>query len=244
MFKKIKEKLELKQKLKTKIFATFFVMFFFSFSYAVPLTQASDITFNPSVAIPGAPRGQIQPTGIAQYIKAIYRYAIGIGAIVATVILMFGGIRWITAGGNSSAIDSAKSWIMASITGLLLLMFTYTILYLINPDLVNFKEINLQPVPEGEMVATEEPERNEIEEEDDQACLGASWGSSCESSYTGPHQCYNGECVGGIAEIGEPCGTQEGGTCMATSFYLCPSGYSWPGSGGRSCNGSKCCISD
>ncbi len=118
---------------------------------AKSVSDEAIIDFIPAVKIEGAPFGKIGSDGIGLYIRAIYRYAVGTGAIMATVLLMFGGIRWITAGGNSNSIDSAKSWIISSITGLLLLMFTYTILYLINPDLVKFSDIILKKVDEKEI---------------------------------------------------------------------------------------------
>ncbi len=144
MFKKLKGKC-----IKTsnvKLLTMFFIFLFASFTFIAPLVLASPIDFTPAIQIGEQQSGPVGPDGIAQYIKNIYRYSVGIGAIVATVLLMFGGIRWITAGGNSSSIDSAKSWIISSITGLLLLMFTYTILYLINPDLVHFSGIQLETV--------------------------------------------------------------------------------------------------
>lgn len=75
---------------------------------------------------------------IAQYITAIYKYALGIVGILATVVLMVGGIIWLTAGGSASRITEAKAWIGASLTGLIIALASYTILYQVNPNLVTF----------------------------------------------------------------------------------------------------------
>jgi hypothetical protein len=80
---------------------------------------------------------------IGQYIKAIYNYAIGVVGILAAIVLMFGGVLWLTAGGNPNRIENAKAWIGGSLTGLILALLSYLILYTLNPSLVNFQ--TMQP---------------------------------------------------------------------------------------------------
>ena len=84
---------------------------------------------------------KLQSTLLSKYIVPIYKYAIGIVGILAAVVLMFGGVLWITAGGNNERISSAKSWIAASLSGLVLALCSYMILYTVNPNLVEFKPI-------------------------------------------------------------------------------------------------------
>lgn len=81
---------------------------------------------------------------IGQYIAGVYQYAIGIVGILAAVVLMFGGIIWLTAGGSATQIGNAKAWIGASLTGLVIALCSYMILYLINPDLTIFKPLRIQ----------------------------------------------------------------------------------------------------
>ncbi len=80
---------------------------------------------------------------IGQYISSIYKYAIGIVGILAAVVLMIGGVMWIVAGGNATMIGEAKLWIGASLTGLIIALCSYVILYQVNPELVNFKSLKL-----------------------------------------------------------------------------------------------------
>ena len=80
------------------------------------------------------------------YIKAIYQYAIGIVGILAAVVLMFGGLLWLTAGGNTGQVTEAKEWIKASLTGLILALSSYMILYVVNPDLTIFQSLNIEKV--------------------------------------------------------------------------------------------------
>jgi hypothetical protein len=87
--------------------------------------------------------GVCQSTFLPKYIAGIYRYAVGIVGILATIVMMIGGIMWIVAGGNTSRIGEAKAWIGASITGLILTLCSYMILAQVNPALVNFNEVSL-----------------------------------------------------------------------------------------------------
>lgn len=104
------------------------------------------ITFEPQETIGNFTAGQsvvVDPGTIGSYIRAIYVYAVGIVGILATVVMMIGGIIYITSGGRSSSIEDAKLWIKASLTGLFLILFSYSILYLINPALTELRPLDI-----------------------------------------------------------------------------------------------------
>lgn len=81
---------------------------------------------------------------LAEYISGIYKYAVAIVSIIAIVMIMVGGLRWLTAGGNASAIGGAKEMISGAVIGLFLVLGSYTVLYTVNPDLVNFKNLQIK----------------------------------------------------------------------------------------------------
>ena len=80
---------------------------------------------------------------LARYIKAMYDYGIMIGGILAALMLMAGGIIWLTSAGDSGKVTKAKSIIAGSITGVVILMGAYFILNTINPDLVQMKGVEM-----------------------------------------------------------------------------------------------------
>jgi len=80
---------------------------------------------------------------LAEYIAAIYRYLVGAATILAIVMIMYGGFRWITAAGDAGKIGDAKKTIIGATVGLALALGSYAILNLINPDLVSFKSLRL-----------------------------------------------------------------------------------------------------
>ncbi|MFA4942657.1 MAG: pilin [Patescibacteria group bacterium] len=113
------------------------------------------IIFTPQVTIPGSSfqkNSQLSlasDTGpIAEYISAIYNYGVGIVGIVAALMLMLGGIIWLTAAGSSSKIEEAKSIIGSSLTGMALVITAVILLQTVNPDLVSFKPIQIDVVRE------------------------------------------------------------------------------------------------
>jgi len=109
----------------------------------------TNINFTPQVELGKFKKDVAVPvTGntLGEYILEIYKYAVGAVGIIATVVMMFGGILWIVAGGNAERISNAKSWIGAALTGLILVMTSYLILYTVNPKLVQFEPINIAKV--------------------------------------------------------------------------------------------------
>ena len=88
---------------------------------------------------------------IGEYIRAVYNYAIGIVGILAAVVLMWGGLLWLTAGGDQGKVTEAKAWIAASLTGLVIALSSWTILYVINPDLVAFNALKINDIEKVEL---------------------------------------------------------------------------------------------
>lgn len=108
-------------------------------------TQKKQVNFVPQVTIPGSEfiKGkdytiEDSTTTISKYVKAVYDYLLSIVGITAAIVLMVGGIMWLTAGGSSEKVSQAKSWISGSLTGMVLALTSYLILQTINPQLVSF----------------------------------------------------------------------------------------------------------
>ncbi|MFA4872242.1 MAG: pilin [Patescibacteria group bacterium] len=76
---------------------------------------------------------------LATYLAIWYGFIIGSVGILATVMIMWGGFKWLTSRGNATNISNAKENIWSAIIGLVLAFLSYTILYLINPALTVIK---------------------------------------------------------------------------------------------------------
>ena len=73
------------------------------------------------------------------YINSVYRYGISLIAILATAGIVYGGFRYMTSSGNEEAATSGKGAIMASLTGLVLALFSHMILQQLDPRLVELR---------------------------------------------------------------------------------------------------------
>jgi hypothetical protein len=83
--------------------------------------------------------GKREFANIGEFIQIIYRYAIIIAGILATVIIMIGGIRWTASGGNAERVKSAQKMISGSVIGLVLALLSFSLLAAINPATVNLR---------------------------------------------------------------------------------------------------------
>ncbi|PIW78866.1 MAG: hypothetical protein COZ99_04230, partial [Parcubacteria group bacterium CG_4_8_14_3_um_filter_48_16] len=102
---------------------------------------ADDITFTPQVTIPGtsdfANQKEIivSDSLIGDYISAFFNFAVPGTAILAVVMMMYGGVIWLTSGGSTERISQAKQYISGAISGMVLLLASYLILNTVSPDL-------------------------------------------------------------------------------------------------------------
>ena len=81
--------------------------------------------------INGDYRGQGQPTelfdGGAAIIPRLINLMLFIVGILAVIMLIWGGIRYTTSGGNANSVTAAKNTIMYAIIGLVIAIFAYAI---------------------------------------------------------------------------------------------------------------------
>jgi len=82
----------------------------------------------------------------ADYLSTVYKLAITIGALIAVVMLVTGGVRYMLSE-SFTDIDKAKTRIKNALWGLLILVGSFLILYTINPNLLNFSALNQSLIP-------------------------------------------------------------------------------------------------
>ena len=82
---------------------------------------------------------------LAEYMTATYSYLVGVGIIIGVILLMIGGIQWMTAGG-SGRVAQAKEKLQRATMGLGLILGSYIILHTINPDILSLQKLGIQVV--------------------------------------------------------------------------------------------------
>jgi hypothetical protein len=88
--------------------------------------------FKPIVPVPGITNGNAISLTFPEYVNRIFQLSISLSAILAVLVLIFGGFEYMTAeaaGGKSKGMERIRG----AITGLLLLLSVYIILNVINP---------------------------------------------------------------------------------------------------------------
>jgi len=60
-------------------------------------------------------------------IAYIIRVAMGMLGIVAVCIVLVGGFKWMTAGGNDDQVGEAKKWIFSGVIGLAVILSAYAL---------------------------------------------------------------------------------------------------------------------
>ena len=85
-------------------------------------------------------------TDVADYIRTIYTFGVSIIGVVATVMIMFGGMKWLLAAGSQSKIGDAKEIIISAVVGLVLALTSYLLLNTINPKLVTMSSIAVETI--------------------------------------------------------------------------------------------------
>lgn len=96
------------------------------------------VDYQPLVRIPGLPA-----TGgvtLSMYLVGLYNFLLSIVGIVAVMMMILGGVRYITAAGSESTIGDAKSMITNAIFGLALAILSWVIVSTINPDVLFVKQ--------------------------------------------------------------------------------------------------------
>jgi hypothetical protein len=75
-------------------------------------------------------------TDVRTTIAQIIRVAMGLLGIVAVVIILIGGFKWMTAGGNEEQVGEAKKWIFSGVIGLVIILSAYALASFIITQLV------------------------------------------------------------------------------------------------------------
>lgn len=97
--------------------------------------------------------GVISANFLGEYIAAVYKYLLGISVTIAIVMVMISGLEWSFSGGsimgtdNKASASRAQTRIRNALTGLVLLLSTYLILYTVNPNLITLKPVTLENIP-------------------------------------------------------------------------------------------------
>ena len=102
------------------------------------LAEVADTELNYFLVSP-IPGGDTSVKDFPQYVEFIIPFLLSFAAIAALVMFVVGGIQYMTGGMSPAILTNAKERISNAIFGLVIIVFSVTILATINPELVTLK---------------------------------------------------------------------------------------------------------
>jgi hypothetical protein len=115
--------------------------FLLSFYFLIPLASADTVSYTPiNPNIPGSKN----PSDPVDLVVGTYRFALMGAGLLAFGSILWGSIKYTTAGGNTATQGDARDQITQAFLGLGLLLGGYLILNTINPAIVSPSLFNLQ----------------------------------------------------------------------------------------------------
>ncbi len=91
-------------------------------------------------------KGILETNFISAYISGVYKFLIGASVTIAIVMVMIGGVQYVLAGASQQHVSKGKERIVNAISGLILLLSVYVILYTVNPELVLLRNLTLTTI--------------------------------------------------------------------------------------------------
>ncbi|MFH1559628.1 MAG: hypothetical protein ABIC19_03890 [Patescibacteria group bacterium] len=91
-------------------------------------------------------KNEENPSDVPSYIGNIYKFvSLAIG-IFAVVMFMVGGFQYLTSAGNTAAVAAAKETMIAALAGMIIVLTAYTLLRIINKNLVDLQELEIDKI--------------------------------------------------------------------------------------------------
>ena len=98
----------------------------FKFTLLQPLPTQDGETLNTDVTL-------------KEYLTWAYKFVLALTGFLAVMMIVIGGVEWVISGASESMRSEAKKHINGAITGLIIALVAYLVLYTINPSLVDFE---------------------------------------------------------------------------------------------------------
>ena len=74
---------------------------------------------------------EVSKFSIIDIVRGIIQFILVVAFILAFIMLLIGGIRWITAGGDEKAVGSARNMITAALIGLVIVLVAFALIKLV-----------------------------------------------------------------------------------------------------------------
>src|SRR3989344_8192534 len=103
----------------------------------IPAALYTAALLSPTGILALVPSGELVPkdirpiNNIVSVIRAVIQFILVVAFVLAFIMLLIGGIRWITAGGDEKAVAGPRNMITAALIGLIIVLVAYAIIRLV-----------------------------------------------------------------------------------------------------------------
>lgn len=126
---------------------SFGVLIFLSSSSAVQAAKKCDLG-DIEAGVPGIPKGQpVCETSFLGFMSIIVNLATGFVILAGLMSIIIGGYFYMTAGGDSGRVGTAKAFFVSALLGILLALTAYIILNTISPQFASELKNPFLPPP-------------------------------------------------------------------------------------------------
>ncbi len=115
-------------------------VFFAGIFALIVLIISAKTSYGIDIILPGTSRST---TSLASYIRNLFIFGLSLAGFLAVAAIAWGGILWMM-GGSITSLEKAKGIIVGAISGLVLLMSSYLLLYTIDPKLTDLTPGTMQ----------------------------------------------------------------------------------------------------
>ena len=112
-----------------------------------PSTSSLEVSY--PTLVPGLAPPQSVQTYLPNYIRYLYTAAIALGGLIAFGSLLVGGGKYLTSVGNPAQMQDARDQILSAFLGLILILGSYVLVNLVNPEITELRLPSISPHKEG-----------------------------------------------------------------------------------------------
>ncbi len=112
-----------------------------------PSTSTLELSY--PTLVPGIAPPQSVQTYLPNYIRYLYTAAVALGGLIAFGSLLLGGGKYLTSVGNPARMQDARDQILSAFLGLLLILGSYVLVNLVNPEITELRLPSIEPHKEG-----------------------------------------------------------------------------------------------
>jgi len=118
---------------KTQKISTVVMVFVMLFMAALPLIASAqiDVGLGPDQEEVG-----YSTRDLRSVVGSIIKTVLGFLGVVAIIIILIGGFKWMTAGGSDEKVGEAKKWLISGIIGIAIILAAYAITTFVIESLV------------------------------------------------------------------------------------------------------------